>query len=131
MGFNTNFDTTLPPWNGQDVCMTLNHEEVLHVITETQRVISEYVPQYGEPETPSDTYVVPEYNKLDWTKAINGATYNVIKGYNPEVNTLGIDANGIIIPDEAPIDEEIVEPTEQLGEEEVIEGEVNDPIEGE
>jgi hypothetical protein len=128
MGFNTNFDVKLPPWNGQDVCMTLNHEEVLHVITETQRIVSEYVPQNGEPETPADTYVVPEYNKLDWTKAINGATYNVIKGYDPEINLLGIDSTGIIKPVvEEPVEEPVTEepPVEQLGEEEepITEGE--------
>lgn len=86
-------DFTKPGWvNG---VMELTHEEVVHVLTETQRIIDEFNPD-NEFSNPSDEYVVPEYNKSDWEKCINGDTYNIIKQYDPEVNTQGIDANGII-----------------------------------
>ena len=98
-------DFSKAPWTGG--VMTLTHEEVLHVQTETQKIIAAYAPKHEESTTPDDnTYVVPKYNELDWEKCINGDTYAVIKGYNPEVNILGIDANGIILPIEEPVIEE-------------------------
>lgn len=110
MPFNTRFDLTQPPWNGQEVCMNLTHEEVLHVKTETQKIIDSYVPGRGMPVIPDDnTYVVPRYNELDWTRAINGNTYAVIKYYDTEVNKLGVDENGIIYP---PVEEE-TQPVEE------------------
>lgn len=103
-------DWNAAPWTNE--VMTLTHEEVLHVLTETQRIIDEFKvsSNFG---APTDEYVVPKYNESDWTKCINGLTYNVIKEYNPEVNTLGIESTGIVIPNETPIDEEISGDIEQ------------------
>jgi hypothetical protein len=98
--------------------MVLTHEEVLFVIEN----IKPFEDQYG-----SDVNsIVGAYNGLtSYEKAINGDTYSVIKGYNPEINTQGINAGGIIpepvveevpVEPEAPVEEEpTVEPvTEQV-----------------
>lgn len=116
MPFNINFDLTQPPWNGQEVPMNLSHEEVLHVQTETKKIIDAYVPGWGMPVTADDNgYIVPRYNELDWTKAINGHTYAVIKQYDPEVNKLGINANGIVQPlEESPVEEQPFEKGEEI-----------------
>ena len=91
-------DFTKPPFAGG--CAELTHEEVLYVIESLPPIEEEFLPNLD--------VVISKYNQLsNWEKAINGDTYNVIKGYDPEINTLGIDANGIIIPIETPIDEEI------------------------
>jgi len=103
-------DKMLPPWaNG---IATLTHEEVVFVKTETERIIAEYVPPSPwEPATPTDAYVQSEYNNFtNWEKAINGATLTCIKSYDPLVHTLGINENGIILP-EVPTDETSDEPT--------------------
>jgi hypothetical protein len=90
-GIQTDFNSA--PWTNE--VMTLTHEEVVHVITETNKIIDEFKVSnsFG---APTDEYVVPKYNESDWAKCINGVTYNVIKGYDPAVNTLGIDGNGIV-----------------------------------
>jgi hypothetical protein len=43
----------------------------------------------------------------DWQYAISWNTYAILKVYDPEVNTLGIDAAGIVYPEviEPPIEE--------------------------
>lgn len=90
-------DFTKPPFTGG--CAELTHEEVLYVI--------ESLPPIEEEFLPDTNMVISKYNQLsNWEKAINGDTYNVIKGYNPEIHTLGIDANGIIVPVEEIIGEE-------------------------
>jgi hypothetical protein len=117
-GLTTDF--TKAPWTGG--VMTLTHEEVLHVQTETAKIIEAYVPKYGEPLTPPDNeYVVPRYNELDWEKCINGDTYAVIKGYDPLVHQFGIDSNGIILPESTPITEETSQPVEENTGEPVVE----------
>lgn len=98
-------DFTKAPWVSG--VMTLTHEEVLHVLEQTQIIIDAFVADKGY-EPPANEWVVPRYNELDWAKCINGDTYAVIKSYNPEVNTLGIDANGIVqepVEEEQPLEE--------------------------
>jgi hypothetical protein len=107
-GEGLNPDYTKPPWVGG--VMTLTHEEVLHVIEVTSQIIEEYQEANNGATPPDSEYVVPEYNKKDWAYCINGDTYAVIKGYDPAVNTLGIDASGIVQPVEEPVEEPV--PTE-------------------
>lgn len=113
-GEGLNPDYTKAPWTAG--VMTLTHEEVLHVLTETQIIIDAFVAVNGY-EPPANEYVVPEYNKSDWTKCINGDTYAVIKQYDPEIHTLGINEFGIVQPEpveEPPTKEPTVEePTEE------------------
>jgi hypothetical protein len=108
-------DFSKAPWVSG--VMTLTHEEVLHVIIETQKIIENFKVTSNFSIPDDNTYVVPRYNELDWEKCINGDTYAVIKGYDPEINISGIDANGIVIPNDPPIDEEtsgdIEQPLEQ------------------
>lgn len=111
MAFNST-DFTKAPWASG--VMTLTHEEVLHVKTATQEIEANYKPEENGYEPVSDFYVQSEYNKIDWTKGVNGDTYSVIKQYDVEVNTLGIDEQGIV-------QEEVVEPVEQPIEEVVVE----------
>jgi hypothetical protein len=94
-GIETDFNKA--PWTNE--VMTLTHEEVFHVITETNKIIDEFVKSnaFG---APTDEYVVPKYNESDWTKCINGVTYNEVKKYDPDVNKLGIDGNGIVLETE-------------------------------
>lgn len=86
------------PWNNE-IC-TLTHEEVVSVIDALPPLEAEYLP--------STDMVISKFNALtSWEKCINGITYNCIKGYNPEVNTLGLDASGIVVPvvEEQPTEE--------------------------
>lgn len=100
----SNVDFAKAPWLTGAI-MTLDHEEVLHVQTECAKIIDEFKAS-NDFTTPVDEYVVPRYNESDWEKCINGDTYAVIKQYDPEVNTLGINENGIIMPEETPVEEE-------------------------
>jgi hypothetical protein len=86
MPFNPN-DYTKPPWTSG--VMTLTHEECVEVKQKCQEIIDTFVPT---PEQPvADTfYVVSRYNQLDWTKAINGDTYEALQAYDPETMTGGI-----------------------------------------
>jgi hypothetical protein len=103
-GPDLNPDYTKPPWTSG--VMTLTHEEVIHVQTVCAQIVADYQTANNGATPDDNTYVVPEYNKSDWSKCINGDTYAVIKGYNPEINLLGIDENGIIQPvEEQPTEE--------------------------
>jgi hypothetical protein len=125
MPFNPT-DFTKAPWAAG--IMTLTHEECVYVLdTIENEVRPNYKPEYYEPQEPSDFWLQSEYNKLDWKKGINGDSYAVLKGYNPEVNTLGIDGSGIVQPVEEevnpgtsePVSEVVAEeeaPTETVGE---------------
>ncbi|OLS39146.1 hypothetical protein [Bacillus sp. MRMR6] len=92
----TNVDFKKPGWVSG--VMELTHEEVLYVQEQTQVIIDAFIVENGY-EPPSNEYVLPEYNKQDWEKCINGDTYAVIKSYDSLVHTLGIDANGIVQPE--------------------------------
>jgi hypothetical protein len=107
-GDYTNVDFTKGPWTDNE-CMTLAHDECIHVLEGCKQVIDDYDPaaNYGDPI--SDTKIHSGYNKLDWQYAINWTTYNALKGYNPEVNAEGTDAAGVIQPEPEPIEE----PTEE------------------
>lgn len=111
MPFNAN-DYNSPPWVAG--VMTLTHEEVLEVKTACQEIIEAFVADQNT-TSPDTQYVVSNYNKRDWNKAINGDTYNVVMAYDPEYNTQGIDANGIV-PESDPVEE--TTPTEEQTEEE-------------
>jgi hypothetical protein len=92
----SNVDFNKAPW--QSGVMTLSHDEVLFV----KENIAPFEEQYG---TDVNT-IVSKYNNLTaYEKAINGDTYAVIKSYDPTVNTLGINENGIVQP-EQPVTEE-------------------------
>jgi hypothetical protein len=95
-GEGLNPDYTKAPWTSG--VMTLTHEEVLHVLDVTGQIIADYQAANNGATPDDNTYVVPEYNKSDWTKCVNGDTYAVIKSYDPAINTLGIDENGIVQP---------------------------------
>jgi hypothetical protein len=108
-------DYSKPPW--APGIMTLTHEEVLHVQTETQKIIDAFIAANGY-NPPANEWVVPRYNELDWEKCINGDTYAVIVGYDPAVHTLGIDGSGIVYPDpieepEQPTEPEPEQPTQE------------------
>jgi hypothetical protein len=110
-GDYTNCDWTKAPWAA--VCAELTHEEVLFVIEALPAIEAKYLPDTN--------MVIGQYNQLTgYEKAINGQTYPVIKQYDPLVHTLGINENGIILPDETPIDTETSEDVEQPTGEEVI-----------
>jgi hypothetical protein len=97
-------DWTKAPW--APVIAVLTHEQVLFVQEKCEIVKVAYVPKIGEPAEPSDEYVQAEYNKLvNFEQAVNGQTFAVIKSYDPNVNTLGINENGIVQP-EQPVTEE-------------------------
>jgi hypothetical protein len=82
-------DFTQPPFAGG--IATLTHEEVLFVIETTAPIA------VGHEN--DDFYVTSQYNiAVNYEKGINQDTYVCIKGYDPNVNTLGTDANGIIQP---------------------------------
>jgi hypothetical protein len=100
MPFNST-DFTKAPWAAG--VMTLTHEECVHVLTECQVIRDNYDPATNNYQPITDDYVQVEYNRIDWTKGINGDTYAVLVGYDLEVNTLGINEYGIIYPE---IDEE-------------------------
>lgn len=105
----SNCDFTKPPWtNG---IMELNHEEVMIVIEALPPIEAEF--------GTNTNVVVGTYNQLTgYEQSINGDTYDCIKTYNPEVNTLGINEFGIIQPEEEepPTDPEPEEPQEEEGE---------------
>lgn len=91
-----NYDAA--PWNNE-VC-ALTHEEVLYVIGALPEIEAEFLPDTN--------MVISKFNALTaWEKCINGVTYAVIKAYDPEVNTLGINENGIIteVVEETPLEE--------------------------
>lgn len=107
MPFNST-DFQSPPWASG--LMTLTHDEVVHVQTVAGEIEAEYKPEDNYYQPISDMYVQAEYNKVDWTKGVNGDTYSVIKQYDPEVNTQGINESGIVpeveeSTEEAPADE--------------------------
>ena len=106
MPFNST-DFQKAPWAAG--IMTLTHDECIYVLEKCQVIRDNYNPANNNYEPISDSYVQVEYNRLDWTKGINGDTYAVLVGYNPEVNTLGINENGIVFPEATPIEEEIPE----------------------
>ena len=100
-GEGLNPDYTKPPWTGG--VMTLTHAEVLHVIDKMKVLADAFVEANGY-YPPANEYLVPEYNKADWTKCINGDTYAVIRQYDPLVHTLGINESGIVV-EETPTEE--------------------------
>ena len=88
-------DFTQPPWVAG--CATLTHEEVVFV--------KETIAPFVEERPYDDFYAVSSYNNATaYEKAINGETYAVIKQYDVEINTLGIDGAGIILPVEEPVE---------------------------
>jgi hypothetical protein len=92
-------DFSKPPWVAGIAVLT--HEQVLFVQEKCEIVKAAYVPKMGEPTEPSDEYVQAQYNELvKYEQAVNGQTFAVIKSYDPEVNTLGIDENGIVQPEQ-------------------------------
>jgi hypothetical protein len=103
-----------PPWTGG--VATLTHEECIFALeTIENEVRPQYQPQMWEPQEPSDFWLQSEYNKFVlWEKGINGDTYAVLKGYNPEIHSLGINESGIVQPDPVEIVE--VEPPTEEGE---------------
>lgn len=99
-----NVDYNKGPW-ANTIC-DLTHDECVFAITETNKVAEAYIPgsDNGNPG-PTDAYILDKYNNLyNWEKPINGLTYDCLKGYNPEVNTLGINENGIVQPE--PVEEQ-------------------------
>lgn len=123
-GDYTNVDFTQGPWTNNE-CMTLTHDECLHVIEGCQSVVDNYdsSTNYGMPI--SETEIHSGYNKLDWQYAINWNTFTALQGYNPEVNTLGINEFGIILPEPEP-EPTPEEPTEEPPAEEQT-GELDEP----
>ncbi|AKC02669.1 hypothetical protein CPT_Stills41 [Bacillus phage Stills] len=125
MPFNAN-NTTQPPF--QPGCMTLTNDEVIKVQDKCAELEATFEPNDFQPVI-NDNWIIARYNESNnYTEAVNGDTYNVIKGYNRDVNTQGIgqdaEGNGIIIPEpeqpteepteEAPVEEQPVEqPTEE------------------
>lgn len=93
MPFNST-DFKKAPWAAG--VMTLTHEECLHVLEGQQTIRDNYDPADNYDEPISDMYVQSEYNKIDWKKGVNGETFAVLMGYDPEVNTLGINETGIV-----------------------------------
>lgn len=87
MSFNST-DYSKAPW--APGCMVLSHDECLFVIGKCEE-IKELHPDRDF----DDDYIVGEYNLLDWKKAINGDTYNVLKSYGESL--LGINENGVIV----------------------------------
>jgi len=108
MPFNST-DFQKAPWAAG--IMTLTHEECVSILEQCQVIRDNYNPANNNYEPISDSYVQAEYNKIDWTKGINGDTYAELVQYDPEVNTLGIDEFGIVYPEviEPPIEEETPE----------------------
>lgn len=101
-------DFSKPAWVAG--VMTLSHEEVLHVQEVSGQIIADYQAANNGATPPDMEYVLPEYNKKDWEKCVNGDTYAVIKGYDPSINLWGINANGIVpdpnaVPEEPPMEE--------------------------
>lgn len=117
-GDYSNCDFSRGPWTGG--IMVLNHDEVVYVLTQLPAIIDGYTPQQGDPVEPGDMYIHNTYNSdysNNWEKAINGDTFSVIKSYDPEVNTQGIDEQGIIPEEGRPVEEPVTpeEPTPEEG----------------
>jgi hypothetical protein len=94
------------------------HEEVLFVL--------DAIADISVGHENDDFYIQSQFNlRNNYEKAINYETYMCIKGYNPEVNLLGIDENGIILP----VVGEPEEPVEEPVGEEVIEEPTEEPLE--
>ena len=88
MSFNST-DYSKAPW--APGCMVLNHEECQFVIAECDKI------KLAHPDRDfDDDFIVGEYNLLDWKKAINGDTYDILSEYGDHVD--GIDENGVIEP---------------------------------
>jgi hypothetical protein len=82
-------DFTKPPWVSG--IAELTHDEV--VFAKDQFAII----AVGHEE--DDCYIQSTFNQsTNYEKAVNGETYFCIKQYDPEVNTLGINASGIVVP---------------------------------
>lgn len=124
MAFNglTNGDFTKAPWASG--ILTLTDEECVYVIEKCKEVAENFEPSDVFPQL-IDSYIISNYNKIDnWEKAINGDTYNILLGYNPEVNTQGIDNDGIVpepvIEEVPPTEDPVIDP---VVEEPVVDGE--------
>lgn len=92
-------DFTKGPFAGG--VMELTHDEVLFV-QETAAPIA-----VGHEQ--DDFYIISQYNiAVNYEKAVNGDTWAVIKQYDPAVNTMGINENGVVMPEETQ-PEEVVE----------------------
>jgi hypothetical protein len=125
MPFNAN-DTTQPPF--QPGCMTLTNDEVIKVQDKCEELKETFVPDDYNMQI-NDSWIIARYNESNnYTEAVNGDTYNVIKSYDRAINTQGIGqdeyGNGIIFPEpeqpteepteETPVEEQTVEqPTEE------------------
>jgi hypothetical protein len=120
MPFNTD-DYTKPPYiNG---IMTLTNDECVKVKTKCQEIIDAYEPTNRDPE-PTMLYVVSTYNESNnYQEAINGNTYDIVMNYDPEVNTQGINENGII--PEPEIEEQPDAPESTESDETTSEGETS------
>jgi hypothetical protein len=115
MSFNST-DFTKTPW--VDGCMSLNDEECNFVLTACDKIKADNPLQQYD-----DSFIIGQYNLIDWKKSINGDTYyQGLKGYREAGHNLGINENGIIAPEvpeeeappvepEAPAEEET--PTEE------------------
>lgn len=108
-GDYTNVDVSKAPW--APGIMTLTHEECVFVLDEMTPIREGFERPMGGPDEPDDFYMVARYNEtVNYEQGINGDTYNVLKGYDPEYHTLGIDENGVVR--EAPTEDEET-PTEE------------------
>jgi hypothetical protein len=109
-GDYTNVDFKQAPWTNNE-CMVLTHNECLQVLEGFETVKNNYDPaeNYGNPI--SEQQLHSDYNMLDWQYAINWNTFTALQGYNPEVNTEGTDAAGIIQPEPEQLPEEPTEET--------------------
>jgi hypothetical protein len=101
MPFNST-DHTQPPYTAG--VMTLTHEECVSVKAKCQTIIENFKPTMYQ-ETIDDFYVISKYNELDYSKAINGDTYQALKAYDVETMDSGI-------PAQASIEEQPEQPTE-------------------
>lgn len=122
MPFNTD-DYTKPPFIGG--IMTLTNDETIKVKEGCQKAIDEFVPDRYTPVF-DDIYVVSSYNQsTDYKELINGDTYHTAMQYDAEINTQGINENGIV--PELEVEEQPEEPTEEPTEtpEEPTEGETS------
>jgi hypothetical protein len=134
MPFNTEMNANEAPFNNE--MLTLTNDECVEVKDKCQTIKDEFVPS-DIVLAPDLQYVVSTYNKQDWTKAINGITYEVLERYNPDVNTQGIspDAPDNIVPEPEETPEEPTEtpeePTEEPTEGETSPDEENPPNEPE
>jgi hypothetical protein len=102
-------DFNQAPWNN-GICV-LTHDEVIFVIEALPEIEAEYLP--------NTDMVISKFNALTaWEKCINGVTYAVIKGYNADLNSQGINESGIV--PELPSVEPIVEPVIEVPEVEPV-----------